>query len=493
MKKNEKSIELFSTVSPEDLKQRLLKIGVEEKFIKNHWVKYFYIIHKIYSNDVINKNEKECRLHSDLLRKLLGSYYSVILNHLISTGIIQLSSNYLAGGRSNGYILVEDRGASIYEFGNEHNFVRKMLKEDKPRVQKDTQTLSRLFRALSNLEYDHLDQASMSESEKKFIYFLKNNLFQLIGERGNRVYNNFSNLPKSIRSKVRLNGEELVFVDIVNSQMVFLASVIKKTLEFKNKTIENSTSKFIDLATTGKLYEYLMKECEVADRAELKDQVFKIIFGPKSFSKLISKKFNQLFPQVIEEIKFLKKDDHHILAHQMQQMEARVVFRALDSIDYEKDILTVHDSLYAPESEEKTILEALINSFKEEGLEAVINVNDKYTIKVSEFDSYSNQIDRILENTSKMDEVTEYGPIMVDLGAGEFDAMEDQMMYIKHWSIEEINKSLAFYKIEEKVTSKNDIDLIRKLAHRKALELAETANSDYSNVDLDDDFDDFIF
>jgi hypothetical protein len=460
MKKNEKSIELFSTVAPEDLKQRLLKIGVEDKFIKNHWVKYFYIIHKIYANDVINKNEKECRLNSDLLRSLLGSYYSVILNHLISTGIIQLSSNYLAGGWSKGYILLEDRGASIYEFGDEHNFVRKMLKEHKPRIQKDTQTLSRLFRALSNLEFDHIDQDLLSESEKKFIYFLEHNLFQTVGERGKRVYNNFTNSPKSLRGKLRIDDEEPTFVDIVNSQMVFLAAVIKKTLEFQNKTIENSTGKFIDLASTGKLYEYLMKECEVVDRAELKDQVFKIIFGARSFSKAISKRFKELFPQVIEVIKFLKNDDHRILAHQMQQMEAKVVFRALDSIEYEKDILTVHDSLYGPKSEENTILEALINSFKEEGLEAVINVNDKFTIKVSEYDSYSNQIEGILKYKS-----SPTYKIPVDIGK-EVDRgiLNDYLESLSIYEIDEINDLLERNSFDDIIESKDEDEIILKLA-----------------------------
>ncbi|MCH7410193.1 hypothetical protein MM239_12365 [Belliella sp. DSM 111904] len=490
MKKNENSIELFSTISPENLNQRLLEIGVKENFIKNHFVKYFYIIHRIYSHDVFNKNENECRLHSEILRSLLGSYYSSILNHLITIGIVQLSSNYLAGGRSNGYSLVEDKGAILYQFENKHRFVKKILKIDQPNVQNGTQTLSRLYRSLSNLEYDHIDKDSLSESEKKFIHFLENDLFQTVGERGKRIYNNFCNLPKTLRSKLMLNNEELTFVDIVNSQMIFLGSVIKETLEKQGKNIDSSTSVFIKNASTGKLYELLMHECEVVNRSELKDQIFKIIFGKNSFSKIISKKFNKLFPQVIEVIKYLKQEDYRILSHQMQQMEAKVVFRALDSIDFEKDILTVHDSLYAPKSEKNTILEALVNSFKCEGLEAVINVNDEYSTRVFEYDDFANKIDKILSGTPRMNDETENRTIMVDFGSDEYDAVEDEMKFLKHCSVKEINFYLEFYKFSERITSRSDIDIIRKLARKKVMALLDTS---INSLGSDDDFDDLPF
>jgi hypothetical protein len=485
MKKNENSIELFSTVSPENLTQRLQEIGVELKFIKNHYVKYFYLIHRIYSHDVINKNEEECRLHSDVLRNLFGSYYPTIIDQLIKIGVIQQTSNYWAGERSNGYILIEDRGARLYEFGDEHRFVKKMLTQDKPRVQKHTETLSRLFQALSNLQYAHIERDSLSESEQKFLFFLENNLFQTVGELGKRVYNNFCNLPKSLRSKLKLNGEELVFVDIVNSQMVFLAAVVKKTLLNQNKILDSSTQKFLNLTGTGKLYEFLMSESSITDRAELKNQVFQMIFGQKSYSKILSKKFNQLFPQVIEVIKYLKKDDHKVLAHQMQQMEAKVVFRALNSIDYQKDVLTVHDSLYAAKSEKNTILEALVESFKKEGLDAVININDESRVQVAEHDSYLNQIEAIMQDLPKSKNETENGIIVEDFESVDLSAVEEHMKFLNHISLIDLNKYCEMYKLSQRINSRDEIEKIRMVAKKMAITEA-LHEASYSGDEFDD-------
>ncbi|MBC6365808.1 hypothetical protein [Algoriphagus sp. AK58] len=394
MKKHNDSIKLFSTITPDDLTQRLLELGIEEKHIKNHLVKYIYIIDKIYTNDVINKNAEVCRLNFDLLVKLFGARYTKpIIKNLIDTGIIQLVSKHYAGVQSNGYILTEPRGAKEYTFENQR-FVTKIIEERTSRIEIDSQTLARLFRAMSNLQLDHIDLNQLTEDEFKFVRMLQHNPFQKVGKKGKRVYNNFCNLPKSVRSMVKLQNQDLGFVDIVNSQMVFLAGVISDYLFNNGFEFSESTNDFIRLSTSGKLYNRLMELSGIEDRSEVKELTFQIIFSEKSYSD-IKWVFEKEFNQVYQVIKQLKKDDHNVLSHLMQQKEAKIVFRALDSIPYQKEILTIHDSLYAPESELNTIKEALINSFKFERINATINVNDEYNLTV--FDYSPNQIENIMK------------------------------------------------------------------------------------------------
>jgi len=393
MKKEKHLIKLFSTVSPEDLTQRLLEVDVSQLHIQNHLIKYFFIIDKIYTNDVINKNTEVCRLNTKLLKNILGSCYShLILKNLKKTGIIQLSSNYFAGCQSNGYILSEPRGAKLYTF-SEGKFVSKIIEERVSRIEKDTQTLSRLFRTLTNLQLDHIDLNSLTEDEFRFVKMLQDNPFQTVGKKGKRVYNNFCNLPKSVRSKVKLNGEYLGFVDIVNSQMIFLSGVISDHLRNKCVNPIDSTAEFISLSVNGQLYEKLMKLAGIDSRYDLKESIFEIIFSKKSYSKL-KPIFEKEYLQVYQVIKDLKKDDYKVLAHLMQQMEAKVIFRALDSIEFNKDVLTIHDSLYCPISEISTIKQALIDSFRTEGLNATINVNDQELITVNSYKT--NEIEKII-------------------------------------------------------------------------------------------------
>ncbi len=402
MKKENESIQLFSTITPEELSQRLLELRVDSTHINNHLIKYFYIIDKIYTNDVINKNAEFTRLNTKLLKNILGSDYSyIILKNLKEAGIIQLSSNYFAGSQSKGYKLSEPRGAKLYTF-SKGKFVQKIIKERVSRIEKDTHTLSRLFRTLSNIQLDHIDFDDLSEDEFRFIKMLQDNPFQTLGKKGKRVYNNFCNLPKSIRSKVKLNGEYLGFVDIVNSQMIFLSGVISDYLRNKGVNPTDSTAEFISLSVNGKLYEKLMKLAGIDSRMEIKELIFEIIFSKKSYSKL-KRIFEKAYSQVYQVIKELKTDDYKVLAHLMQQKEAKVIFRALDSIEFNKEVLTIHDSLYCPISEINTIKEALVDSFKTEGLNATININEQELITVNSYTT--NEIEKIIDTENSRFEI----------------------------------------------------------------------------------------
>lgn len=465
-------LKLFSTVSPEQLKIKLLEIGVKEKFITNHFEKYFYIIHKIYINDVINKNEDVCRLSSEVLRHICGGYYSTIIKHLILSEIIKLESNYLVGSRSNGYILVSNRGAKLYTFSNS-KFVEKMASQHKKNIALDSKLLCRLHRSMTKL--DLISKASLTDIEFKFAYFLENHKFQTVGTKGHRVYNNFCNLPKSLRDNLTIGGEKLAFVDIVNSQMVFLSSVINKTLQNHYAHIEESTRLFFELASNGMLYDHLMQVFCINNRKFLKEEIFTIIFGRNSFSKNLPG-FGDLFPQIMDVIKFLKKDDYRVLAHQMQKMEAKVVFQAVDLLDYDKEILTVHDSIYGVESDIDLILDALAFSFNKNDITAVINVNDDYQVNVKDYCTYHNQIDRILKDTEPLE-------ILYDFGDGPVNIVEDEIRTLRLIPLDQINNLLSINGFKEKLETWDE-KIIKNLALKTAKDFVQSYDS---VVTIDDD------
>jgi hypothetical protein len=400
MKKSNDFLELFSTLTPEDLKIKLLDIGVTLRHINNHIHKYFYVINKIYTNNAVFKDQDLCRLNTrDLKRKFGGRYSHAIVSNLVKTNIIKLQSNYYVGVQSKGYILCEPIGAKLYKFENT-KFARKIKEDEIKLIETHTQTLARLYRSLTRLETDHIDINSLNEVEYMSLKILKNNPFQKVGKLGGRLYNNFCNLPKTLRSKLKLNNELLGFVDIVNSQMVFLGGVIKDYLVVKNIDFSESTTQFIKLSCDGLIYNQFMELIGNSDRAEVKEMVFSIIFSEKSYSKDLGSVFKREYPQVYEVINSIKRDNYKVLAHQMQQKEAKVVFRALDAIDSTLDVLTIHDSLYAPISHLNIIKGALIDSFKAEGINCAINVNDEEVIIINNVNS--SQIELVSTSTSEI-------------------------------------------------------------------------------------------
>ncbi|MCH7396548.1 hypothetical protein MM236_01050 [Belliella sp. DSM 107340] len=397
-----KTLKFYSPSTPEELTERLLEIGITKKHIKNHLPKYFWVINKIYVHQTINKQDVECRLSKELLCKIIGvDYYIQIINNLINLGIIEKSSKYFVGIRSNGYILIDKSNIKQYEF-TDSRFISKLIQQKEQekdiRVQKDSQTLSRLFRCMSNLQHNHINQDSLTDIEKLFLDELINNPFQKVGNKGKRIYNNFCNLPTSLRSKLRLNNENLVFVDIVNSQMIFISEVIKKYIVNYNIQPTKRTNEFFRLVGNGKLYETFMKWKKSDDRTKIKKSVFKCFFS-KSSKSLISKKFEKNFNQVFLIVKELKKDDYKALAHSMQQEEANLIFTALNKIDYQIDVLSIHDSLYSNESNLDLIKDALISTFNDFGITATININNQYAINTAEINPIQQALIKPIQET----------------------------------------------------------------------------------------------
>lgn len=391
MKRNveKKELELFSNITENELSQRLLEIGVDFKHIKNHMVKYFFVIDKIYTHKVFNKENEFCKLNSQLLGKLLGNdYYPQIIKNLKVAGIIQLERNHRNFGtikESKSYSLIDKNDFFLLTFdGDKHKFAKKILQNRIQRIEKDTQTLSRLFRTLSNIEVDHIDQTNLNEIELMFLHQLQTNKFQVVGQKGKRVYNNFCNLPKSLRGSLRLNNEHLAFVDVVNSQMIFLGALVQDVLSFKNIEPVEQTLRFLELTVSGKIYEFFAERLGVS-RNEAKDNLLKMLFSSNRNGSKIKSIFYSEFEQVGGIIKEIKYKDHKVLAHKLQQKEAEIIFRALYTIEFNKEVITCHDSLYAGKSDLNIIVEALVNSFKLVGINATLNVNDEALITVFEY------------------------------------------------------------------------------------------------------------
>ncbi|ERM83013.1 hypothetical protein P872_05210 [Rhodonellum psychrophilum GCM71 = DSM 17998] len=381
MKNN--NYEFLSPISEKELTQRLLEIGVKQEYINNHIDKYFYLIHTIFCNEIYNKQDVNiCFLSSKKLSETLGNrYYSIIIDNLIQIGLITKICNYANFDdlkRCNGYILNETDNLEIYESNTNSDLINK-LKFKPYNIEKNSVIKERLFRSMNRLTIDDSDLNNLTVKEKIFLFCLKNRQFQKQGEKGGRIYNNFTNIISSLRKKIKLNNEKLFFVDIVNSQMVFFANTIIKYLNENNIPVEQSTKEFATIASTGTVYEMIMNIIDV-DRDKAKKSMFTLVFGSNKRSSKLLNILTEKYPQLIETMVYIKKDDYTQFSHLMQQLEAEVIFDAVGYIPFAKDILTIHDSLYSSIIDKDLIKNVLIRSFNTRGIQATININDEYKI-----------------------------------------------------------------------------------------------------------------
>lgn len=388
-------ISFYLPHNPEHIRKQLEDIHKDGTGYKldEHIHKYFYIIDIIYLNKVVNNNTIDMRLNSQILKNLLGNYYTTILKDLLHLGIIEKTSNYRVGKSSNGYGLCGDYNHYMfvqYDFDStESSFLIKLIKKkEKTSTETNPPFSQRLYLALDKLEYGHIDKSKLTEQEKIALDLLENNKFQVLGKNGGRIFNNFTNLPKTIRKHLRINGEKLFFVDISNSQIIFLASHLKKVFSKKKVTIEDSSNRFFMLVEDGKIYEELMGILNNLTRDKVKEQMFLYIFGENHFENRVSRLIKELFPQVDNQIREIKENDYRSLSHILQKEESKVIFYALNLIDEQKSILTIHDSLYCAESDKYLIIDAIMRSFKHFEITGTVNINDLFSSKSNTYDDF---------------------------------------------------------------------------------------------------------
>ncbi len=383
MKNLKRNISFFLPCSPQELEKRILGLKSINLKPSAHIHKYCYILDSIYLESILSKSSKGKVFNSRLLRENLGSYYSTILNHLIRLQLIETDNSYKIGKYSKCYKLVDGLTFSGYIVEVPFSFKNKFYssKSDGSENALGTQLEKRIFRSMSRLEINNDIRKDLSEKENRLLFLLKEKPYQRIGQKSNRIFNNFANLPKTLRKLLTLNNEPLFFIDICNSQLVFLAVYIRKELEkFK---IEESTNIFFNLVEKGNLYESLMSSLRVDSRDSIKKDTFTFLFGPNWMKNKVSNYFREEFPQVFGIIEKVKEVDHTKLAQKMQQLEAKLIFETVNSLPDELDVLTIHDSIYCANSNKHLILNALVNQFKELGVTAKLNVNDQFSVETN--------------------------------------------------------------------------------------------------------------
>jgi len=338
----------------------------------------------VYKNDTIDK-ELKFPLSSILLRKKYGHLYNYYINFLREKEFIIMTSDYFNGKSARIYkinrtyltdikwvqvsdkILLKKNSKEFLKttFLNYNKSpipmeIRKKLVDDLYDVKIDATAALNYLKQLrddKNISYDKYMKNTMSVENLK-----SDNIFFKFDEYG-RMHTNFTVLKKHIRKNfLTIDGQQLIELDISNSQPLFLAVLMKRELS-ASKLINPEFTRFFNLVKSGLIYEELVNKCEVEDRDQAKHMMFVVLFGQNGERAKYNKMFKTVFPDVLQFIKDYKteKNDHKELSHVLQNLESNFIFDVVVSHVMESypdiKMFTVHDSLSVSLKDKNKVLE----------------------------------------------------------------------------------------------------------------------------------------
>jgi hypothetical protein len=219
-----------------------------------------------------------------------------------------------------------------------------------------------------------------------------------------RFHSNLTNMSSVLRNAITYKGEKLYSIDVKNSQPYLSVALFDKEFWIKSlintnkltihklynsylyyimlvETSESLVDKdfnlYVDLVKRGTFYEYLAKEyksklgLEYSDRKQVKSAVFQTLFTGNTFigqQKAAPKRlFANLFPDVYEVFKVIKKKDKSLLPRLLQSIESYLVIDVIcKRIGKElpkAPIFSIHDSIATTIVYKERVKEIMLDEF----------------------------------------------------------------------------------------------------------------------------------
>ncbi|UOQ74119.1 S-layer homology domain-containing protein [Hymenobacter cellulosilyticus] len=214
----------------------------------------------------------------------------------------------------------------------------------------------------------------------------------VIDDKVHRLHSPLTNMHSGLRHFLKYDGEELVSLDIANSQP-YLATLllrpgfyskpdqvlprlffevegvqIKQERETHQLThpyliLQNTgfdpdaqdIKTFNNLTSKGLLYQYLQDKFRAqlgvanCGRRQVKETVFEVLFAKNRYTSDRKKLFETLFPSVSQIFIMLKEKDNTMLPRLLQMLESHIVLRRICGLIAKKHpnapLLTIHDSI----------------------------------------------------------------------------------------------------------------------------------------------------
>lgn len=354
-------------------------LTLKEKIVhKRQIIKTAYIIHLM--NYCLNyKDEEEFSLNSSMMRYLYSKKYTSVVNYLIDKNFITQVGTHSAGRFSRQYKVVFTFTDFTDPFDLKNTFLEKKWKKHQQKVITSLSTLQTsilpelrepLIDNLYKVDIDAVKAYKWMKTDLTEPHKMAYNLLKVETIRSKerffdfdpygRFHSTFTNLRKSLRNTLQVNGEYLEELDIKTSQPFFLAQILKNFNYF------NIYDRFIDITENDDIYLHLLsknpqyiRETVKESRDAIKTDIFKTLFD--SIRKTTKIPYNKLlddeFPQVYTFVKHYKKNHGEYLWKTLQRLESNFIFNRIFKTLNELNLfcITIHDSILFEKKDRKVI------------------------------------------------------------------------------------------------------------------------------------------
>lgn len=210
------------------------------------------------------------------------------------------------------------------------------------------------------------DEDKIKERDRKKSYnsciSIYNSYNKLHKDCYGRGHEKNTNLPKTLRQFVKLNGENWCNIDIKTAQPLFLCMYLKQI--YKSESLD----KFTNAVLNGDIYsEFESLNHLPRDKRKPKFYFFLFADNEKMCYSPMFAEFKEKYPSVLNFIQEIKKNNHKVLAQELQRLESNFIYetviKKLIEINPFMLLSTIHDSIICLEEYKDLVRATMIIEF----------------------------------------------------------------------------------------------------------------------------------
>jgi len=395
--------------------------------------KLIYLCHSIIMQRVFDPryraghNDGFVPLKGEYMRNILGKrHWPRIRQAAISSGLVSCSGSYSAGRYSKGYRLREPYAGQ--------KWARRSIRDDRlavriqewrasgrRRIWQDIRDGNRLvapgvcehlYRHLQRIRIDATIPEPLTNESEVAVEIIRRGGWRLDVDDYGRIHTNITNLKRSLRDHLAVDGSRLVNCDIANAQPLFIGATLREQRQEESisrgrrrgagegqagayhmwpafETLGKPGGKlgnapddlqhYLNLCEQGRLYRFIESHLPAAlDYGVLKRRVLATLYDKDCHRNAVYSVLDEQFPTLMQRTRDIKREDYRRLAHLAQRTESRFIFgqvvARLASEHPDLFCTTIHDSVMTTAGDEPIILDVMQDEFKQLNINPMIRV-----------------------------------------------------------------------------------------------------------------------
>jgi hypothetical protein len=322
---------------------------------------------KTFSNQFICREYKEKIFHINNVEKEYFKWFSedmdflkvdfTKLNEIVENRVNNLTIDSLGYCTENNNLKSSNKVISI---GNKYYCNCYMKSEKLLEISND-----RNYSIIQSPEGCYLDDLEHFLNKKKLSIYLSymNSLDSIRekryrvdrNEKNYRLDTNLTNLYSELTEEI-CRQNDLVQIDLSNSQFCFLSDLLKNNLKTHDSFL------FRTLSYNGSLYVYVKKKLSLKSYKECKKMMFSLLFSSEKNTTKEKSQLKKIFPTVVKWVdNFKKENGYKSFSIELQKMESNFfIDNILKTIKNKKLFcLTKHDSLIIRREDYNKVIEII--------------------------------------------------------------------------------------------------------------------------------------